>query len=79
MAAIGAGIGPDGPGSRDALVSALSELAHQPSALRDHLGHLLTDESATRRPVFRQMMTRAVKVKSWTGFNGTVTVWELKK
>ncbi|HEX2818677.1 MAG TPA: glycosyltransferase family 39 protein [Streptosporangiaceae bacterium] len=29
-------------------------------------------------PAFHQMMTGAVKLKSWTGFNGTVTVWRLK-
>jgi 4-amino-4-deoxy-L-arabinose transferase-like glycosyltransferase len=29
-------------------------------------------------PAFHQMMARAVEVTSWTGFNGTVTVWRLR-
>jgi hypothetical protein len=28
---------------------------------------------------YRQMMKGAVKVKSWTGFNGTITVWRLRR
>jgi 4-amino-4-deoxy-L-arabinose transferase-like glycosyltransferase len=29
-------------------------------------------------PAFHQMMAGAVKLTSWTGFNGTVTVWRLR-
>jgi hypothetical protein len=27
---------------------------------------------------YRQMMAGAVRIRSWTGFNGTITVWKLK-
>jgi 4-amino-4-deoxy-L-arabinose transferase-like glycosyltransferase len=30
-------------------------------------------------PAFHQLMTGAVKLRSWTGFNGTVTVWRLMR
>lgn len=30
-------------------------------------------------PAFHQMMAGAVELKSWTGFNGTITVWRLRK
>jgi hypothetical protein len=28
---------------------------------------------------YKKMMKGAVRVKSWTGFNGTITVWRLRR
>lgn len=30
-------------------------------------------------PAYRQMMASAIRIRSWTGFNGTVTVWRLTR
>ena len=30
-------------------------------------------------PTYRKMMVGAVRVRSWTGFNGTVTVWRIRR
>ena len=30
-------------------------------------------------PAYHKIMTGAVRVRSWTGFNGTVTIWRIRR